>query len=203
MHEVAIPDRFDGDMAHVVSVSGGKDSTCTYLLAIELLGPTGFVAVFADTGWEHPATYEYVRRLPEIAGGPPIQWVRRKPASRERIEKRAANIHKHFVKRGKGDAVEAIAAAEAAVLATSTHPFKELTMLFGGFPFRHRFCTEHLKVVPMREQVIDPILAAGKHVVSWQGVRADESPSRKLLPETQELATDYAAGLYAWRPILA
>ena len=42
---------------HVVSVSGGKDSTATYLLALEQTGGD-FDAVFADTGNEHEATYE-------------------------------------------------------------------------------------------------------------------------------------------------
>lgn len=46
----------------VVSVSGGKDSTATYLLCLEQTGGD-FDAVFADTGNEHEATYEYVARL--------------------------------------------------------------------------------------------------------------------------------------------
>lgn len=53
---------------HVVSVSGGKDSTATYLLALERLGGD-FEAVFADTGNEHPYTYEYVARLHERTAG--------------------------------------------------------------------------------------------------------------------------------------
>ena len=62
------------NVTHVVNVSGGKDSTATYLLAMELGRP--FQAVFADTGHEHPWTYEYVRDLPRRTGGPEIHWVK-------------------------------------------------------------------------------------------------------------------------------
>src|SRR5574343_469346 len=42
----------------VASFSGGKDSTAL-LVALQRTG-VPFTAVFADTGWEHPATLEYV-----------------------------------------------------------------------------------------------------------------------------------------------
>jgi 3'-phosphoadenosine 5'-phosphosulfate sulfotransferase (PAPS reductase)/FAD synthetase len=60
----------------VVSVSGGKDSTALYCWAIEQWGKDGFRAVFADTGHEHPVTYNYLRNLAQMAGGPEIVWVR-------------------------------------------------------------------------------------------------------------------------------
>lgn len=58
----------------VVSVSGGKDSTATLLLAIERHGDD-IEAAFADTGNEHPATYDYVRYLAD-ATGVAIRWLR-------------------------------------------------------------------------------------------------------------------------------
>lgn len=61
-------------MAHIVSVSGGKDSTATYCRAIERGLP--FRAVAADTGNEHPLTYEAVNRLHERTGGPKVEWVK-------------------------------------------------------------------------------------------------------------------------------
>lgn len=61
---------------HVLAFSGGKDSTALYLWAIENLGRDGFIALFYDTGWEHPLTYEYVRQLPAAAGGPEILWLK-------------------------------------------------------------------------------------------------------------------------------
>lgn len=45
---------------HVVSLSGGKDSTATMLLALEQQSRESLRFVFADTGNEHEATYEYV-----------------------------------------------------------------------------------------------------------------------------------------------
>ena len=63
-----------GRVQHLVSVSGGKDSTSVYLLAVESGLP--FRAVMADVGNEHPATYEYVSRLHERTGGPKVEIVR-------------------------------------------------------------------------------------------------------------------------------
>lgn len=44
---------------HILSVSGGKDSAATSLYLREL--GIEHMRVFADTGWEHPLTYEYLR----------------------------------------------------------------------------------------------------------------------------------------------
>jgi 3'-phosphoadenosine 5'-phosphosulfate sulfotransferase (PAPS reductase)/FAD synthetase len=53
-----------------VSVSGGKDSTLTLALALEKYKGTDIpvVAVFADTNWEHPATYRYLKQLETFFG---------------------------------------------------------------------------------------------------------------------------------------
>ena len=48
--------------ANVVSISGGKDSTALALLAIER-ETKNLHFVWADTGHEHPQTYEYVEYL--------------------------------------------------------------------------------------------------------------------------------------------
>ena len=48
---------------HIVNISGGKDSTACYLLALQR-GAT-FRAVMADTGNEHPVTIDYAERLAE------------------------------------------------------------------------------------------------------------------------------------------
>ena len=58
-----------------VSLSGGKDSTATYLHlldsgtldAVEKAGGKVY-RVFADTGWELPATYAYLKELEERFG---------------------------------------------------------------------------------------------------------------------------------------
>lgn len=46
------------DQIHVVSMSGGKDSTATALVAMEM--GYDFVGAFADTGNENEITYEYI-----------------------------------------------------------------------------------------------------------------------------------------------
>ena len=45
---------------HVVSVSGGKDSCATLLLALERCPIESIVPIFCDTGHEHPAVYDYL-----------------------------------------------------------------------------------------------------------------------------------------------
>lgn len=48
-------------MEHLISFSGGKDSTALILWAKENL--ESFEVIFADTGWEHPITYEYINYI--------------------------------------------------------------------------------------------------------------------------------------------
>ena len=57
----------------IASVSGGKDSAAMCLHLRELGIP--YDAVFMDTGWEHPATYDYLRGPLTGALGP-IRWLR-------------------------------------------------------------------------------------------------------------------------------
>ena len=52
---------------NVISYSDGKDSTAMLLLAIEQQAEH-LQAVFADTGNEHPSTYEYVRYVEQSTG---------------------------------------------------------------------------------------------------------------------------------------
>lgn len=55
----------------VVSISGGKDSAATSLYLTEL--GIEHDRVFADTGWEHQLTYEYVRGILTEKLGPIIE----------------------------------------------------------------------------------------------------------------------------------
>src|SRR5689334_14846319 len=53
----------------VVSLSGGKDSTATALLALDRFDRSRCRFVFADTGNEHEDTVEYVQHyLPRVLG---------------------------------------------------------------------------------------------------------------------------------------
>lgn len=65
MSKLTIPAGHE-DSVFIVSVSGGKDSTATLLAMRESGIPHR--AVFADTGWEAPETYEYLATLERILG---------------------------------------------------------------------------------------------------------------------------------------
>ena len=59
----------------LVSLSGGKDSTATYLHLLESgyldrveRGGGTVYRVFADTGWELPETYEYIEKMEDLLG---------------------------------------------------------------------------------------------------------------------------------------
>jgi 3'-phosphoadenosine 5'-phosphosulfate sulfotransferase (PAPS reductase)/FAD synthetase len=57
------------DQLLVVSVSGGKDSTALALYFLhEAKLPNPLKFVFADTGWEHPDTYEYLNTIEAALG---------------------------------------------------------------------------------------------------------------------------------------
>lgn len=54
-------------MKHIVSFSGGKDSTLMLLLMLEKNMPVDDI-IFADTGVEFPQIYDYIDRIEEVIG---------------------------------------------------------------------------------------------------------------------------------------
>ena len=177
---------------NVISVSGGKDSTALLLLAIER-ETENLSAVFADTGNEHPTTYEFVRYL-EAETGVAIRWVR--ADFTDRINNKAEYIRNHWADDGVAD--EKIKRALETLKPTG-NPFLDLCIWKGRPPStKARFCTSELKVIPMTEQVLMPLTDAGHEVYSWQGVRRDESRARAELNELDEVG----GGLFNFRPIL-
>lgn len=182
---------------NVLSISGGKDSTAMLLLAIER-GTENMSAVFADTGNEHEHTYDYVRYL-EMATGIPIQWVRA-DFTAQIAKKREYVLTKWADKGVPQSAIDRAAAA----LVPNGNPFLDLCIWKGRFPSsKVAFCSEELKRNPIINQVQNPILDSGDDVISWQGVRRDESLRRRFLSE-RELKSTHKNGAELWnyRPII-
>lgn len=178
---------------HVVSVSGGKDSTATYLLALEKTGGD-FDALFADTGNEHEATYEYVARLHERTGGPKVQMVKA-DFSRELARKRAWLESGKAISRSiRPWTEERVKEALAAGFEPSGFPFLDLCRAKGMFPTRKAaFCSSALKRLVLWEQSEGSLVESGLYVISWQGIRAEESvrrscyPSWEISPESESM----------------
>lgn len=225
-------------LAHVVSMSGGKDSTATRIVAMER--GIDVRMVFADTGHEHAETYRYLEYLESVFGT--IETVR---ADFTRVmEGKRRYIAAHWYDdltagragtwewRGNGPAPTATpdtpaniyrslmidgwkwrqairpwtperARAHVAEALEVMHPtgnaFLDLCIWKGRFPStRRRFCSEELKAYPIRDHVYTPLNADGYTVVSWQGVRADESANRAHLDVVDQPSAD----VIVYRPII-
>ena len=175
---------------HLVSVSGGKDSTAVYLRAIESGRP--FRAVFADTGNEHELTYDYVSRLHERTGGPKVEWVHADFSAQ--LAKHREFVLTEWPKQGiPNDIVQ-----EAASLHEPTgNPYLDLCISKGRFPSRMaQFCTGELKEIPISTQIVGPMLRDGP-VLQWLGIRAAESRNRARQPRFNH----HESGSMVWRPI--
>lgn len=181
----------------IVSVSGGKDSTATLLVALERkVEPT---AIFCDTGNEHPLVYEYLDYL-ESATGVPINrlkadfsdWWWRK---REYIATHWENGTGRVKEQVPADIVQrALAVFDAG---PTGNPFLDLCIIKNRFPSRRsQFCTDYLKRRPAINFTAEVIAEHGA-ACSWQGVRADESLSRANLKEFEVVGDGY----FIYRPI--
>lgn len=135
------------------------------------------VCVFADTGNEHPETYAYIEYLEKRLG--PIRRVQ--ADFTERLAKKRLFIE---TKWREQEIPEEKVLRALEILQPSGNPFLDLCIWKGRFPStKARFCTQHLKVEVIEQQVTMPLIAEGHDLISWQGVRADESAARANLPE--------------------
>ncbi|MGG2098110.1 phosphoadenosine phosphosulfate reductase family protein [Acinetobacter haemolyticus] len=181
---------------NLVSISGGKDSTATLLLALERKVPN-LMAVFADTGNEQEITYQYVFDL-EQKLGVPIFWVRADfsneiEAKRQRLI-RVARGEK--VPRNKWSVAQAIRAIPH--MNSTGNPFLDLCIFKGRFPStKAAFCSTTLKRETIQYQVYFPLIEQGYRIICWQGVRADESLDRAALPVSDNIGN----GVTNYRPI--
>ena len=187
----------DRPIAHVISISGGKDSTATALVCREMIAagmvPPGDVFLaFAETDNEHVLTYEYLDYL-ERALGLPI--ARLKADFAQRIARKAAYVAEHWP--ADGVPPEAVERALSALVPTGV-AFLDLCIWKGRFPSRKaQFCTEELKTTVLQNYQLD-LVERGYCVWSWQGIRADESITRRHRAPFEAL-DDH---LFVYRPIL-
>lgn len=188
-------------IVHLVSLSGGKDSTATAILARELLPHDSIRYAFADTGNEHQATLDYIGYL-EAQWGVEITRLRR-DFSAEMARKRQY-ILTHWPRKG---VPWSVCERAAELMVPTGIPFLDLCMWKGRFPSRTKqFCTTFLKTEPLVELALDIIDREGKAVWSWQGTRIDESQSRRRrLGGTGACVKSFevvGGGLFNHRPIL-
>ncbi|MGL6365353.1 MT-A70 family methyltransferase [Aeromonas veronii] len=102
---------------------------------------------------------------------------------------------------GWGDFETPLDAALSA-LHRSGNPFLDMALIHGGFPLgRQRFCTDELKIQVVFDKVLSPLLDAGKDVVQWSGVRADESEKRATYDRFSEDKRDSSGHLFNFLPI--
>lgn len=184
---------------HVVSVSGGKDSAATLLLAYERVDPTDLMPAFCDTGNEHEAVYEYLDYL-ELALD--IKIVRLKANFSDQIDVRRKRLLAIAsgapFRKGKYPWTAERAARAADLMYSTGNPFLDLCLLHGMFPTQLRkFCTKELKIHPLVEYQLS-FVDDGHRVVSWQGVRRDESLKRRDAKKMERVGPR----IWAFRPLV-
>lgn len=171
---------------NVLSISGGKDSTAMITLALER-NVENPVFVFADTGHEHPETYRYVQYLEDALG---ITIHKVKADFSQRIEEKRRSLIKQLLEldnAGRGNRrlkqyTAPMLERMIDALRPTGNPFLDLCIWKGRFPStRARFCSQELKHEPL-DAFMRPLFKQYSTVISWQGVRADESLNRRDLP---------------------
>ena len=185
---------------HVISVSGGKDSAATLLIALDRFRHDRVVPIFCDTGNEHDAVYEYLAYLEQALD---IRIHRLRASFDEEIANKrwfiARDRRTGRDKSGRRLRWSNKAKRRAlAILRPTGNPYLDLCLWKGRFPSRKaQFCTERLKRDPAVSFQLD-LVDAGHTVVSWQGVRRDESPNRRNAMQFERIGPR----MFAYRPLV-
>ena len=176
------------NVKHIISMSGGKDSLATRLVAIEK--GIEHIAIFADTGNEHQITYDYLDYLREKTG--PIVTV--KADFTRLFGVKTKTIDKKWKKEGVSKEIRE--RAKKMLEKPTGNPFLDLCLYKTRFPStRAAFCSHELKQEPINDYIAT---LEYDRLYSWQGVRADESLNRANLPQWERLTSDFIVV----RPIL-
>lgn len=184
---------------NILSISGGKDSTAMLLLAIEKETPN-LSAIFCDTGNEHQSTYDYIEYLQKETGieiktlkadfSKEILAKRKFIANDVRTKRIYKTVPVEWDGSGKVTKQKKIGRGKKArwsnkaktralsVLYPTGNPFLDLCLWKGRFPStKAAFCTEELKrKIALAHQLSE--MEDGSTVISWQGIRRDESKRR-------------------------
>lgn len=157
-------ERYDSSMDLVLSCSGGKDSVAIGI-ALRTMG-IPFRAVFADTGWEHAATYKYLRDVvPNLIGRTVIE-VRTEIALPPDLEVLAQMFEMRL---------------------GFYSPMVRRTLQYAMFSARQmKWCTRELKLYPMARylETLD-----GEPVVVT-GIRREESAARAVFEAWEDQVVD-------------
>ena len=161
---------------YLASISGGKDSAAMALHLIEQ--GIDFRGVFFDTGWEHPAVYEYIN-------GPLADKI----GSIEIVIPPLPSLTPEQ---------ENIALRYEAQLGHTSAMIRWIIKK-GMFASRvRRYCTDLLKIKTVKK-LVKTVIENDDLPVNTVGIRAAESAARAKLPE-RELST--GLDCMVWRPIL-
>jgi 3'-phosphoadenosine 5'-phosphosulfate sulfotransferase (PAPS reductase)/FAD synthetase len=189
------------EVVHVVSVSGGKDSTATLLLALRRVPRERLRAIFCDTGNEIAVTYRYLDDL-EAHLGLRIERLKadftREIAAKRRFIARDQRTGRDKKTGRKLRWTNKAKRRALAVLHPTGNPYLDMCLWKGRFPSRmSQFCTEELKrniAVSYQLELVDQ----GFSVVSWQGIRRDESEKRRTAKRMERIGPR----MYAFRPLV-
>lgn len=185
---------------HVASISSGKDSDETLRQLLSRVPIERVRAVICDTGNEHPCVWEHIAYL-ELRFGLKVEVLRadftaeilakRRFIARDvRVGRDSSGRRIRWTNKAKRRAL--------AALVPSGNPFLDLCMWKGRFPSRKaQFCTQELKTA-MVVQYQQALVELGHRVVSWQGVRRDESLNRRNALRFERLQPR----TYAFRPLV-
>lgn len=155
---------------HVVSLSGGKDSTAMLLMMLERKMPVD-VVLFCDTGLEFPAMYEHLDKLEKYIG---------RPITRIQAEHDYEYYFCHVpVKRKHRDAF--------------IQQFGKDYLGYGWAGPRERWCTNRLKDKP-REKYLQA-LQKDYDLIQYIGIAADET---KRLQRKNNQAASHVHPLVDW-----
>lgn len=149
-------------MKYFVTLSTGKDSEATLWWAYHNLPFNDWEVIFDDVDWDSQDVYDHLKYL-ESRVGKKFIIIKNKGWENKITKEAYDSIIEIFGKK---------------------NIFAEMVLFKTRFPStKARFCTELLKVHPMIDYILDNVK---EDCTVIQGVRADESPARRMMKPTDD-----------------